>query len=286
MRIVSEFHELLVTPKWHDGLYLFLQNVFHLYPEEKFHALIKEAMKSNATDEAIYRDVLPKLKSIRPFLGPIRYSLPALAVQKRVIGGQTLELLGERKKIDGYMEIGSPGRYVSHFRKDLSMTGDLILVNDKEPSYGPDDIFERGGIAKIGRFVPLRDYEPFTATDIPDESLDLVTCYIGLHHADPARLPAFVQSIVRILKPGGFFILRDHECESADMKMFASLVHTVFNLGLGVSWEENAKEPRHFRGITHWTELLARHGLDDKGGRLLQQGDPSQNVLMHFRKRG
>lgn len=282
----DEFRTLMAVPKWHDGLYLFLQNVFHLYPEDRFHALIKDVVSRQATDEAIYREVQAKLGTVKPFLAPLRYALPALAVQKREMTKQTVELLGATKKIDGYMEIGSPGRYISALRKVIDVRGDVILVNEKEPGFSPDDVVERGGLKKIGRFLPLGTYEPFSAKDVPDASLDLVTCLIGLHHADPVVLPAYVKSIHRVLRPGGSFILRDHDAEEQDMRMFASLVHTVFNLGLGVPWEVNAAEPRHFRGVPHWVGLLKQHGFDDQGGRLLQAGDPSLNVLMRFVKRG
>lgn len=43
-----------------------------------------------------------------------------------------------------------------------------------------------------------------------------------------------------LLKDKGFFghfILRDHDAASEEMKTFCSLVHTVFNAGLSVTWE-------------------------------------------------
>ena len=36
---------------------------------------------------------------------------------------QTLQLLGERRRIDGYVEIGTTGRYASVLRKRLQLTG-------------------------------------------------------------------------------------------------------------------------------------------------------------------
>ena len=35
--IGSEFHNVLATTKGRDDLYLFLQNIFHLYPEDRLH---------------------------------------------------------------------------------------------------------------------------------------------------------------------------------------------------------------------------------------------------------
>src|SRR5678815_2203224 len=106
---------------------------------------------------------------------------------RKEMARQTLELLDGRRAFDGYVEIGSTGRYVSELRKHLNFTGPLVLVNDLAPTYSPVDIVERGGLAKLGTWVPLADYAPIPATAIADTSVDFVTCYIGLHHIPPEK---------------------------------------------------------------------------------------------------
>jgi len=132
--------------------------------------------------------------------------------------------------------------------------------------------------------VPLADYAPIAEADVANASVDLVSCYIGLHHVDPAALDAFLASIHRILRPGGRFILRDHDVTTPAMSAFVSLAHTVFNAGLGVAWETNRAEPRHFAPVAAWVAHLARAGLHDTGLRRLQAQDPTDNVLMAFVK--
>ena len=116
--------------------------------------------------------------------------------------------------------------------------GPVFLTNDYKPNYSLSDSMERGGLRKVGRFFDLDNYVPISPV-VPDESLDLVTCYIGLHHCPIDRLEAYLASIFRVLRKGGHFVLRDHDAKTAEMKTFCSLVHTVFNVGFGVSWEEN-----------------------------------------------
>jgi hypothetical protein len=70
------------------------------------------------------------------------------------------------------------------------------------------------------------------------------------------------------------------------MKVFVSLIHSVFNAGLGVPWEENKNELRFFRSINDWVNYLAERGFEESGERLLQANDPSLNVLMRFIKKG
>lgn len=137
---------------------------------------------------------------------------------------------------------------------------------------------------KLGHFLDLQDYVPIAETSIPSQSLDLVTCHIGLHHCPDNRLEGFLQSIHRILKPGGKFIMREHDVTTAEMASFVSLVHTVFNLGLQESWAFNDGEYRSFKSIETWCQYISERGFTDSGPRLLQDKDPSLNTLVLFTK--
>jgi SAM-dependent methyltransferase len=185
---------------------------------------------------------------------------------------------------EGYVEIGTTGRYISDLRKRLRFRGPVVLINDLAPTNSPVDVIERGGLKKLGVWVPLNDYAPIGKTSVPDGSIDLVTCYVGLHHMEPELLDAFLTSVWRILRPGGMFIVRDHDVQTPEMNAFVSLAHTVFNAGLGLSWEVNRQEIRRFASVGEWSRRLQSVGLHDTGRRLLQANDPSDNVLMAFRK--
>jgi len=280
----AEFHAVYGETASHDAFYRFLQNIYRLYPEDRFHTLIKEACAEHGDDESIYRQLQQRLPGIKPALADLTYALPSLAKQKAEMVRQTLELLDAPRDVDGYVEIGSTGRYMGALRRRLRLTGDLVLINDLAPGYSPVDIVERGRLTKLGRFVPLADYAPIAEADVANASVDLVSCYIGLHHVDPAALDPFLASIHRILRPGGRFILRDHDVTTPAMSAFVSLAHTVFNAGLGVAWETNRAEPRHFAPVAAWVAHLARAGLHDTGLRRLQAQDPTDNVLMAFVK--
>lgn len=278
----SEFHGIYGDTKSRDAFYRFLHNVYRIYPEDRFHTLIKAACAAHDDDESIYRYLQQRLPEIKPPLADLFYALPSLAKQKQEMLRQTLDLLGERRDLDGYVEIGSTGRYASVLRDQVRIRGDLVMVNDVAPTNSPVDIVERGGLRKLGRFVPLDNYKPFSPQDIADGSVDLVSCYIGLHHIEKPDLEPFLHSIRRILRPGGMFILRDHDVTTPQMDRMVSLAHTVFNAGLGVPWETNAKELRYFAPVAEWSRRLQAAGFSDSGKRLLQPHDPTDNVLMSF----
>ncbi|MGB5965807.1 MAG: FAD-binding protein [Sulfurimonadaceae bacterium] len=280
----SIFKHVFSETRSSDDFYRFLQVIFHLYPQEKFHTLIKEACAEGKNDEEIYHLVQTRLPQIKPFLSELTYALPALKKQKKEITKQTLELLGEQKSVNGYLEIGSTGRYISDLQKYIELSGETYLLSDTAPDNSLGELFERGQIKKIGTYIDLNDYARISEEEIPSASLDLVTCYIGLHHAPLEKLDDFIASIKRVLKPGGKFILRDHDVTTANMDHFVSLVHTVFNLGLNESWEYNLEEFRNFQSIEMWCQHLAEFGFVDSRKRILQENDPSDNTLLLFTK--
>jgi len=279
----SEFKAIFSDTVWSDRCYLFLQNIYRIYPEDKFHYLILQLCEKYSTDKEIYEQLQKQLPTIKPFLSNIRYALPALFKQKNEMAKQTLQLLGD-KKINHYVEIGSMGRYVNALRKKREINGSIYLIDDKQPTYSPVDIMERGQINKLGHTFLLNNYDPISENQISSNSVDLVTCYIGLHHCPLDKLNAFARSIGRILKTGGSFIVRDHDVTTPEMHTFVCLIHTIFNAGLNIPWSENASELRHFTSIDKIVSLLKEEGFLFSGKKLLQNHDPSLNTLMEFVK--
>ncbi|MGZ3690442.1 MAG: methyltransferase domain-containing protein [Pseudobdellovibrio sp.] len=263
---------------------LFLENVYNIYPEHEFHQLITETTRDKKTDAAIYQALLENIHTIKPFLSELSYALPALAKQKKEIASQTMEFLKDKKSINGYLEIGTPGRYVNELKNKIEIKGDLALVNVTEPSFAPIDIAERGQLAKVGRYIGLNNYEPISGRDAEDNSFEVVTNYIGFHHSTLERLDGFISSIYRVTKPGGKLILRDHDVVDENMNHMVALAHDVFNAGLNVSWAQNHQEVRNFRSLNDWIEILKNKGFEYKGRQIFQNGDPTKNALMEFTK--
>ena len=280
----SEFLHVYGNVRSRDDFFRFLQVIYNLYPEDKFHRLIIEACERRDSDRAIYEYVAGRLPDIKTPLSDLTHALPALIVQKKEMVRQTKAILPGTAGIDGYLEIGSTGRYVKGLSKALDISGPVWLTNDVAPDNSPPAIMERGGLRKVGQFFELGDYDPIPESRIPNASLDLVTCYIGLHHCPREKLADYIGSIHRVLRPGGRFVLRDHDAGSEDAKVFCSLVHTVFNAGLGEPWEFDRQELRLFEGIDFWVEQVIAQGFSDTGERLLQANDPSLNTLVCFVK--
>jgi len=262
----------------------FLVNVFHLYPEDDLQQLIEAAATANATDEQIYRSVQAQLDDIKPLLGDLTYSLPTLAKQKEVLAEQTVTLLGTERRIDGYLEVGSNGRFLDSLEERLDIVGDSFTVSDRAPTYSIVDMLDRGQIFDAGTFIALEDYRPAIAAEIPRNSVDLATVFIGFHHCPIDLREQFIGGIRDVLRPGGALVVRDHHAHDEHMWRMVALAHDVFNMGTQETWEYNERERRLFYPLETLHGLLTSAGFRSDGRRLLQDGDPTLNTLMLYTK--
>lgn len=279
----STFHTIYRDDALRERFFPFLVNVFHLYPEEKLHDLVHRATLAHGTDEAIYEAILAGLSGITPMGATATYALPALNKQKQVMADQAAALLGEGARIDGYVEMGTTGRYLNSLGKRVTVEGPVFVLNDVAPSNSPVDVVERGQLRKVGAFVHLSDYAPLS-TDIPDAAVDVFSNLIGFHHCPDDALEAFVGSLRRVLRPGGRLLLREHDVTDPTMLAIVALAHDVFNAGVELTWAENAAQLRHFRSVGEWDALLAGHGFTRQPGAQLQDGDPTANTLLLYTK--
>lgn len=280
----SRFRTIYADPALRRRFVAFLRNVFHVVPPETLDALIAEACRRHATDQAIYADVQAHLGGAIPPFSAARYALPALSVQKREMADETARLVRERGRIERYVEIGTPGRYVGSLRDRVGIGEEVYLVHDREPGFGPVDVVERGQLARAGSYLALDDYAPITRSVIPKGQIDLVTNYIGLHHAPRAKFDAFVDSIHEALRPGGTFVLRDHDVRSPTDDTFVALAHDVFNAGTDASWSTNARELRFFLPLEATCARVEQRGFRRLGPGIAQAGDPTKNLLVAFER--
>jgi SAM-dependent methyltransferase len=279
---VGNFRYIYADPASRDEFKKFLVNVFHLYPEDELQRLIEAAATSGASDEDVYGAVQARLGAIKPFLGDLTYSLPTLSKQKTVLADQTVALLSQdKRRYDGYLEVGSNGRFLDSLEERLDITGDAFTMSYLAPTYSLVDVLDRGQLSKVGAFVDLNDYRPTIAKQIPARSVDLATVFIGFHHCPLELRDEFITGIRDVLRPGGALVVRDH---NERMWRMVALAHDVFNMGTRETWDYNARERRHFYPLETLHEMLTRLGFRTDGRQLLQDGDPTLNTLMLYAK--
>src|SRR5258707_401120 len=73
----NNFKQIYSSTTLKREFFKFLQNVFHLFPENDFHKLIADTAANKKDDQAIYLTVQSKLDDITPMLSSFRYAVPA-----------------------------------------------------------------------------------------------------------------------------------------------------------------------------------------------------------------
>jgi len=280
----SNFKYIYSNSSLKKEFYKFLKNIFNLFPENQFHQLIDDTTKKYENDKSIYTEVQSQLNDINPIFSTFRYQLPALFKQKDEMAKQTVSLLGLGEKYDGYLEIGSLGRYLDYLEEKVTIKGKRYYADGKKPSYAISEMIERGQILIGATYIPFTDYQTVYSKAIPIESLDLITVYIGFHHCPIELRTQFISSIRDVLRVGGKLILRDHDCETDDQKILVALAHDVFNMGINESWDYNKKEVRNFYSLKFICNFVESIGFKFDKRSLFQEGDPTKNALMLFTK--
>ncbi|MCH2533517.1 MAG: class I SAM-dependent methyltransferase [Bdellovibrionales bacterium] len=281
---IGNFAYIYGNDSFKQEFYPFLINVFHLFPEKEMHQLIDQVSQDRKTDREIYRTLQSRIHEIKPMLGDLTFALPALKKQKEEMGRQAIKLLKGKKTFSGYFEIGTTGRYIGHLEDILDINGPIFLSHEKAATYSPVDIVERGQLSKIGEFVPLNNYEVDYTKDIPKNSIDLATVYIGFHHCPVKLRDQFLSTIRDILRPGGQLIVRDHNVFNEKMWRIVALAHDIFNMGTNETLAYNESEIRKFYSHEHLDQMMLKNGFKTDGIKLYQQGDPTLNGLMLYTK--
>ncbi len=298
------YKAMLSTEAQRAELAAFFTNIFNIYEPDAFIHAIDEAIAKleregrDPNDRNVYLELMDILPKVSTGAAQSAFkTIASLKKQQREMAEQTAKALGRLgvQKIDGYVEIGTVGRYVNYLKSSLPMTGRTYVVSDEKPGFSiPAVVESTGGYGALDprsyrpsalrdKFVPFSNYDMITQLEVPNNSVDLASIYIGLHHAPPEKLAAFVASVYRMLRPGGKVVLRDHDA-TTEMVPLIDLAHDTYNAGLGIPVATNMGEIRNFRPLSFWKQTMADAGFADCGVNTLQDGDPTRNTLMVFEK--
>ena len=283
-RTFSNFKDIYSNTRLKDDFFKFLKNVFNLFPEEEMHQLISDITAKKNYDQEIYVEAQSQLDQISPFFSIFSHQLPSLFKQKDEMARQTLELIGKGTSYDGYLEIGSSGRYLDYLEEEVTIKGERYYADGKDPGYSITEMVDRGQIFIGAKYIPLVDYNTQYSDLIKNESLDLITVYIGFHHCPIDLRTTFISSIRNTLRTGGKLVLRDHDCNTESQKTMVALAHDVFNMGTNETWEYNNKEVRNFYSLDFICDFVEKIGFKFDKRTLFQEGDPTKNALLLFTK--
>lgn len=271
-----------------DAIASFIDHVLRQLPSKKFLELVDAVGQESGQDlddAQFYAKISAKIASLKSRLNIIKI-IKLIRFQKQLLEKQLRSLLGDIKVVHHCLEIGTPGTYASTIRDHIkgnvyallerSNATDILQAQSLNPS---------NGFKGYDKYVSLNDYEPISA-EIPDNHIDLIICTIGLHHVPPHKLDAFITSIKRILRPGGIFLLREHNAHTPELVSLAYTAHSIFNAIIPQeTLDTELKEVRNFNALAYWKDLLETHKFAVSSEEYLQNGDPTLNTFIKCTKK-
>ena len=185
-----------------------------------------------------------------------------------------------------YLDVGcGSGEITSEVQDefDIPETYAADIIPIQCPERLPLDVVESKGVGTVeqkGRkkeptFILIKDDK----IDLPDNSIDLVTAYVAIHHFE--NYQKMLNEIVRVMKPGGLLFIREHDAKP-DKQPFLDLVHSAVMAGRDKFNEEFVQT--YFSSFTTKPELiksLESFGFDFIGDLTYDKSIPNPQNLYH-----
>jgi len=111
---------------------------------------------------------------------------------------------------------------------------------------------------QIDRLPTTRTYLHF----LPDNSVDLVIALMSLHHV--ADQDSIAKEISRVLKPGGYLAIREHDCNDDNFSIVLDVMHGLYAL----VWSNPLQDIHfletyvsHYKSRSDWRLFLSKYSL-------------------------
>ena len=237
----------------------FLTLIFSVEDNKKIESTVTKAIwnPDNQNDDDIFNDIRLEIIHSETTMNQVMKLYRAIQQsrhQKHELTRESINIiskLGKYGNLNDYVSIGDTGKMVLSFLEYNVVKGKVWVVHNTLGDI--PEVIERGTEQQVGEFVFI-DYKDPTRIDIPSESADLITLNQGLHHQPQDKIMGLLSEIYRILRPGGLFIVREHDA-SPELYPTLYLAHSVFNAVTGRTLKEEKMEIRAFRPILEWRKI-------------------------------
>jgi SAM-dependent methyltransferase len=151
----------------------------------------------------------------------------------------------KKLQVGKYLDYGcGDGTITQSIGKQLSLSPSKIFGVDIHVGLNPNITYIRGG-----------------QLNVPDESIDLVTAFVSLHHV--ADIESTLLEISKMLKPGGVFVIREHNFSGKRvMREYLHLVHMFVSVrDHGECNPDCILKDICYKTASEWTELITGFGF-------------------------
>jgi SAM-dependent methyltransferase len=95
-----------------------------------------------------------------------------------------------------------------------------------------------------------------------DNSFDLITCLMVLHHIPKNNLNFLLQEINRVMKPGGILILREHDVYTYEQSYLLNVMHDFYDyVWTDKPIEKSDQWDAEYKSNKEWTSLLQNNNF-------------------------
>jgi len=272
---------VLSSAIWKNKLRTFLTNIFDMVPSVELYNYIQSTydLNKSITDNTIFLKIKEYINEKYSKLNIAYKSYNLASRQKDIISNCVKELLlknGINYPLNNYVSFGDSGRYISAFKDDINITGNIYIINDNY------NYLEQSTVSIKSTFVKY-DYDIMDKIPIKNNTVELITCLIGLHHFKPEKLQLFLKNVYDLLKPNGFLIIREHNAGNNIIPLL-NMAHSIFNAVTGESLQTDKTELRNFQSVNTWRKIVESFGFRDTRIYTVQEGDSTDNLFICFIK--
>jgi len=122
-----------------------------------------------------------------------------------------------------YLDFGGGiGDIATSFAKKFLFKKQNVFVTDIKDWYGQEHV------DKYSQYVTYR-YLTINTLPFENNTFDMITCFQVLHHLPRIGVLIILSELYRVLKVGGYMIVREHACETDVDRMMIDVEHTLYN---------------------------------------------------------
>lgn len=264
---------------------LFLKYIFPIIPNDKLYKFVKKLLhkKQELNDIQVFNIVSKYVKEKTSSINLYLTKSSLLNKQREIISDIIKDIFAQLEinyTLDGILYIGDSRTYLKSIKEKCNISNNTnnIYILNNESNY-----IEQESFIFVDKFIQY-DFNFVKNIPLPNNNVDVITCLIGLHHFTDFNIIPFLKNIYKILKPNGFFILREHNGHN-DLLPLLNCVHNVLNAGMGKNISTEINEIRNFKKLIEWRKLIESVGFKDTMVYNLQENDPTENFFMCFIKK-
>ncbi|CAF3828903.1 unnamed protein product [Rotaria magnacalcarata] len=155
-----------------------------------------------------------------------------------------LQQIVDRQKIKSYFDLGCADGTIT------AGIGDYLGLS-KENIFG-GDVYEE----QNEQITHVKINEKQSTIDPPSDRVDLITSFVTFHHID--QLESTLSELVRILRPGGYLIVREHDCknEHALRVKYLNFIHAIMMIAKNIRTRSI-----HYRTCAEWQQQFESAGF-------------------------